>query len=218
LPETGKRRAFCSTLSRSTRLVSLPRVPRQKRRSTRGYSCEFPGTMEIGRFRCAIQAVFGVRRQSEGRWSHAATALCLRCRTKALDEVSCLIIRSKAASRAGPPSLACRRSPKDASAPGMSFVGGTYRLDTKRVFDVATLGARASRPPRSGQRPLQWPSATIADGTSALLAWLCHSKNVQSPGRANTACSQKSANFPPASPGRWLAAASISSHSLTTCN
>ena len=124
--------------------------------------------MEIGRFRCAIQTVFGVRRQSEGRWSHAATALCLRCRTKALDEVSCVIIRPKAASRTGPPSLACRRSPKEASDPGIRFVGGTYRLDTKRLFDVATLGARASRPPRSGQRPLRWPLATIADGTSAL--------------------------------------------------
>ena len=122
-------------------------------------------------FEAQSKALFGLRRQSG-----AATALCFRSRTKALDEVSCLIIRSKAASR-----FACRRSPKDTSDPGIRFVGRTYRLDTKRVFDVATLGARASRPPRSGQRPLQWPSATIADGTSALPGRLRRSKNVQSP-------------------------------------
>jgi len=101
-------------------------------------------SLEFGHFGCAIRALFGLRRQSG-----AATALWLRSRTKALNEVSCLTIRSKAASR-----FACRRSPRDASDPGTSFVGGTYRLDTKRVFAVATLGARASRPPRSGQRPL----------------------------------------------------------------
>ena len=84
---------------------------------------------------------------------------------KAPDELSCLTIHSKARSR-----FACRRSPKGASAPGTDFVGGTYWLDRKRVSDAATLGARASRPPRSDRRPLQWSSATIADGTSALRA------------------------------------------------
>ncbi|MCI0718473.1 MAG: hypothetical protein L0338_05790, partial [Acidobacteria bacterium] len=39
-------------------------------------------------------------------------------------------------------------------SPNKGFAGGTHGLDTKRAFDAATLGARASRqasrPPRSG--------------------------------------------------------------------
>jgi hypothetical protein len=114
---------------------------------TKQFVAAFPACHWRLDIRCAIQALFGLRRQSG-----APTALWFRSRTKALDELF-LTIQSKAASRAGPPSLACRRSPKDASASGTSFVGPTYRLDTKRVFDVVTLGARASRSPRSGQGP-----------------------------------------------------------------
>jgi len=83
-------------------------------------STGFSRSLEIGHFRSAIRALFGVRRQSAGRRSHAATALWLRSPTKALDEVSCLTIQSKAASR-----FACRRSPKDASDPGTGFVDST---------------------------------------------------------------------------------------------
>ncbi len=41
-------------------------------------------------------------------------------------------------------------------------------------FGVAkpSLGARASRPPRSGRRPLRWPAATLAGGPPALPGWL----------------------------------------------
>ena len=59
-------------------------------------------------FEAQSEALFGLRRQSGGRRSHAATALWLRSPTKALDEVVCLTIQPKAASR-----FACRRSPKD---------------------------------------------------------------------------------------------------------
>src|SRR5688572_12259566 len=56
------------------------------------------------------RALFGLRRQSG-----AATALWLGSPTKALMRIPAFTIQSKRC-RAGPPSLACCRSPKDASA------------------------------------------------------------------------------------------------------
>ncbi|HEU0006807.1 MAG TPA: hypothetical protein VFS12_12525, partial [Terriglobia bacterium] len=100
----------------SGRLSSRPRPDWKVRRTSR-LECL---TLEISRFRSGIRALFGVRWQSAGR-SRAATALWLRS-TTALDEVSCLTVQSKAASRVGPPSLACRRSPKDDSDSMTRFV------------------------------------------------------------------------------------------------
>ena len=61
-------------------------------------------------------------------------------------------IQSKAASHARPPSLAW-----GASVPGIGFIGGTHRRDTKDVFEVAP--ARASHLPENAS-----PTATIAAG------------------------------------------------------
>jgi len=67
-------------------------------------------SLDCEHFRGAILALYGVRWQSAGRRSHAATALCPRSATDALGEVSCLTTRSKAASRFALPPQSKRRT------------------------------------------------------------------------------------------------------------
>ena len=104
-------------------------------------------------------------------------AFGLRSRAKAMDEVSDVTIQDKAASR-----FACRRGPRDASNPRISTLSGrTIPTRHERLIDVATLGARASR-------PLPWLKATGkrwghsgAGETPALPAWLRRPQETSNP-------------------------------------
>ena len=56
-----------------------------------------------------------------------------------------------------------------------------YELHKRFLFTHPDLGARASRPPRSGRRPLQWPAATMRAGRPRSQGGFATPKNAQSP-------------------------------------